>query len=80
MFGDERVAFVASLMIAMKSPNGCCNTFTNQTWSKVSKLQLSDLNAVELQICLRLGFDLWMKEADYLAWLRVVEVSAWSYK
>ncbi|KAI9366756.1 hypothetical protein DFJ73DRAFT_1857 [Zopfochytrium polystomum] len=73
---DEKTLFVAALMVAMKSPNGCCNTFTNQTWSKVSKLPLKLLNSAEMNVCLRLGFDMWTQETDYMVWIREVELSA----
>ncbi|KAI9340420.1 hypothetical protein DFJ73DRAFT_845179 [Zopfochytrium polystomum] len=73
---DEQTLFVASLMIAMKSPNGCCNTFTNQTWSKVSNLPLQLLNELEMSLCHALGFDLWTREDDYMSWLEIVEKAA----
>lgn len=80
LFSDEKMVFVACLIIAMKSPNGCCNTFTNKTWSKVSNLPMADLNKLELEICLRLSFDLWAQESDYLVWLFSVEAAISEFK
>ncbi|KAJ3333633.1 hypothetical protein HDU76_005862 [Blyttiomyces sp. JEL0837] len=76
----EAVVFVAALMVAMKSPNGCCNTFTNTTWSKVSRIPLPLLNAMEIDLCLHLRFELWVKESDYLKWLQTIEHSVLEFK
>ncbi|KAI9350868.1 hypothetical protein BDR26DRAFT_851667 [Obelidium mucronatum] len=73
---NVKTVFIVSLMIAMKSPNGCCNTFTNKTWSQVALIPSQILNALELDVALFLGFDLWDKEPEYLAWLNVVRNAA----
>ncbi|KAJ3020688.1 UNVERIFIED_CONTAM: hypothetical protein HDU68_010063 [Siphonaria sp. JEL0065] len=74
-----KALFVVALMIAMKSPNGCCNTFTNKTWSQVALIPAQVLNSLEMDVCLFLGFDLWDKEAEYLSWLNVVRIAAEQY-
>ncbi|KAJ3001556.1 UNVERIFIED_CONTAM: hypothetical protein HDU68_006795 [Siphonaria sp. JEL0065] len=74
-----KALFVVALMIAMKSPNGCCNTFPNKTWSQVALLPTLVLNSLEMDVCLLPGFDLWDKEADYSNWLNVVRNAAETY-
>ncbi|KAI8620328.1 hypothetical protein BC830DRAFT_1164607 [Chytriomyces sp. MP71] len=71
--------FVVSLMMAMKGPNGCCNTFTNSTWSQVAMIPSSVLSAIELDVALLLGFDLWSTETQYVAWLTRVRAAAEGY-
>ncbi|KAI8611439.1 hypothetical protein BC830DRAFT_1141225 [Chytriomyces sp. MP71] len=71
--------FVVSLMIAMKGPNGCCNTFTNLTWSQVAMIPSSLLSATEMDVALLLGFDLWSTEGQYVAWLTRVRAAAEEY-
>ncbi|KAJ3384134.1 hypothetical protein HDU80_001066 [Chytriomyces hyalinus] len=68
--------FVVSLMLAMKSPNGCCNTFTNSTWSQVASVPVSVLSSIELDVTLLLGFDLWVDEQQYIMWLNTVRIAA----
>ncbi|KAJ3231440.1 hypothetical protein HDU81_003747 [Chytriomyces hyalinus] len=68
--------FVVSLMLAMKSPNGCCNTFTNSTWSHVASVPVSILSSIELDVTLLLGFSLWVNEQQYVMWLNTVRIAA----
>ncbi|KAJ3233050.1 hypothetical protein HDU78_006684 [Chytriomyces hyalinus] len=68
--------FVVSLMLAMKSPNGCCNTFTNTTWSQVASVPVSVLSSIELDVTLLLGFNLWVDEQQYVMWLNTVRIAA----
>ncbi|KAI8844354.1 hypothetical protein BJ741DRAFT_588189 [Chytriomyces cf. hyalinus JEL632] len=68
--------FVVSLMLAMKSPNGCCNTFTNPTWSQVASVPVSILSSIELDVTLLLGFNLWVDEQQYVMWLNTVRIAA----
>ncbi|KAJ3222537.1 hypothetical protein HDU81_009817, partial [Chytriomyces hyalinus] len=71
-----KTLLVASLMLAMKSPNGCCNTFTNATWSQVAAVPVRVLCSVEMDIALLLGFNLWVNEQQYLVWLNTVRNAA----
>ncbi|KAJ3070215.1 hypothetical protein HDU99_002723, partial [Rhizoclosmatium hyalinum] len=76
---SAKTVFVAALMVAMKSPNGCCNTFTNKTWSEVAMVPPQMLNRLELDLVLLLGFDLWDGEQGYLQWLSFVRAAAREY-
>ncbi|KAJ3069871.1 hypothetical protein HDU98_007063 [Podochytrium sp. JEL0797] len=77
---NVKAVCVVALMMAMKSPNGCCNTFTNKTWSQVAMMSPSTLNALELDMALFLNFDLWEKESAYLEWLNTVRIAAEEYR
>ncbi|KAJ3212001.1 hypothetical protein HDU67_004117 [Dinochytrium kinnereticum] len=60
-------------MVAMKSPQGCDNTYTNKGWNRISKVPLHLLNAMELQMLISLRFDMWVSEQGFSVWLQFVE-------
>jgi hypothetical protein len=41
---------------------------------------MPDLNNTEIEICLRLSFDLWTQESDYILWLFSVETAIKEFK
>ncbi|KAJ3110546.1 hypothetical protein HDU96_006486 [Phlyctochytrium bullatum] len=71
--GSEFIVFVAALMVAMKSPQGCDNTYTNKGWHRISKVPLHLLNAMELQMLISLRFDMWVSEHNFSLWLHYIE-------
>ncbi|KAJ3109395.1 hypothetical protein HDU97_006640 [Phlyctochytrium planicorne] len=73
--GSEFIVFIAGLMVAMKSPQGCDNTYTNKGWNRISKVPLHLLNAMELQMLISLRFDVWVSEQNFSVWLQYVEAA-----
>ncbi|KAI8854593.1 hypothetical protein BC829DRAFT_413081 [Chytridium lagenaria] len=71
--GSEFIVFIAGLMVAMKSPQGCDNTYTNKGWHRISKVPLHLLNAMELQMLISLRFDMWVSEQGFSVWLQFIE-------
>ncbi|KAJ3189632.1 hypothetical protein HK101_008825 [Irineochytrium annulatum] len=74
--GTEFIAFTTALMLAMKTPTGADNTYSNAGWETISKVPVHLLNAMEIHFVVALQFDLWVLEPDYLRWLRCVEGAA----
>ncbi|KAJ3189662.1 hypothetical protein HK101_008799 [Irineochytrium annulatum] len=78
--GTEFIAFTSALMLAMKTPAGADNTYTNAGWETISKVPVHLLNAMEIHFIVALHFDLWTKSPEYLRWLIYVEAAAVSHR
>ncbi|EJD04524.1 uncharacterized protein FOMMEDRAFT_19732 [Fomitiporia mediterranea MF3/22] len=68
--GSEFRVAVCALMLANKFVDD--NTYTNKTWSDVSAIPLDELNKMEREFLLGVGFCLFVDEATYGSWLNLL--------
>ncbi|ORX92588.1 hypothetical protein K493DRAFT_193245, partial [Basidiobolus meristosporus CBS 931.73] len=69
--GSECRLFVVSLILAHKMLEDC--TYTNQTWSQITRIPLADINHMEREFLLSIQFDLHVPEEEYAQWLLYLE-------
>ncbi|KAH8111443.1 cyclin-domain-containing protein [Phellopilus nigrolimitatus] len=68
--GSEFRVAVCALMLANKFVDD--NTYTNKTWSDVSAIPLDELNKMEREFLLGVGFRLFVDEPTYDSWLNLL--------
>ncbi|KAI7907620.1 cyclin-domain-containing protein [Cokeromyces recurvatus] len=65
--GSEVRLFTTSLILANKYLDD--NTFTNKTWSDVSKIPVHELNIMEIEFLSALDYNLHTSDTMYYAWI-----------
>ncbi|KAG8742118.1 hypothetical protein FRC10_001988 [Ceratobasidium sp. 414] len=69
--GSEYRLAVTALMLANKFLDD--NTYTNKTWSDVSRISLSEINQMEKEFLNGLGHNLYVDLATYDSWVRMLD-------
>ncbi|KAH8103188.1 cyclin-domain-containing protein [Phellopilus nigrolimitatus] len=68
--GSEFRVAVCAVMLANKFVDD--NTYTNKTWSDVSAIPLDELNKMEREFLLGVGFRLFVDKPTYDSWLNLL--------
>jgi len=66
--GSEYRTFTVALMLANKFLDD--NTYTNKTWSEVTKIPVSEINTMEMEFLSSLDYELYVSEQQYFEWVR----------
>ncbi|KIK99447.1 hypothetical protein PAXRUDRAFT_822738 [Paxillus rubicundulus Ve08.2h10] len=69
--GSEFRIAVAALMMANKFLDD--NTYTNKTWSEVSGIDLNEINRMEREFLMGVGFSLYVSGKKYDSWLNLLK-------
>ncbi|KAF9229782.1 hypothetical protein BS17DRAFT_812420 [Gyrodon lividus] len=69
--GSEFRIAVAALMMANKFLDD--NTYTNKTWSEVSGIDLNEINRMEREFLMGVGFSLYVSGKKYESWLNLLK-------
>ncbi|KAG9095362.1 hypothetical protein FS749_010586 [Ceratobasidium sp. UAMH 11750] len=69
--GSEYRLAVTALMLANKFLDD--NTYTNKTWSDVSRISLSEINQMEKEFLNGLGHNLYVDTSTYDSWVRMLD-------
>ncbi|KAJ3386245.1 hypothetical protein HDU92_002643 [Lobulomyces angularis] len=75
--GSECRIFICSLMLSMKFLMD--NSYTNETWEKVSNIPISQINKAEVEFLVQIRFDLNISEKEYAYWLIDIEQKVKEY-
>ncbi|KAG9032292.1 hypothetical protein FRB95_001613 [Tulasnella sp. JGI-2019a] len=68
--GSEMRLAVSALMLANKFLDD--NTYTNKTWSDISKIELKEINRMEREFLLSVGCRLYVDQPTYESWLQLL--------
>ncbi|KAG8880506.1 hypothetical protein FRB97_000741 [Tulasnella sp. 331] len=68
--GSEMRLAVSALMLANKFLDD--NTYTNKTWSDISKIELKEINRMEREFLGAVGFRLYVDQPTYESWLQLL--------
>ncbi|ORX95121.1 hypothetical protein K493DRAFT_315166 [Basidiobolus meristosporus CBS 931.73] len=66
--GSEYRLFTVALMLASKFLDD--STYTNKTWSEVTRIPVEELNRMELEFLVFIDFDLYATEKEFVHWLQ----------
>ncbi|ORX94385.1 hypothetical protein K493DRAFT_187629, partial [Basidiobolus meristosporus CBS 931.73] len=69
--GSEYRLFVAALILAHKVLDD--HTYTNLTWSQISRIPIERINHLEREFLKSIQFDLYVSEEEYAQWLLYLE-------
>jgi hypothetical protein len=76
--GSEASAFLSALVVASKMLMD--NSYTNGTWSKVAKVPLSTVTALEREMLGLVAYKVHVEEAEFFDWLHEVKARMRAYQ